>query len=84
MPQPPTTFPWWQGVGFPSLLRTTHAISLGVFFRVAGLLIHRLAQMGGTTPAKAATLLEDPVATEEHILVWACSVYSAHADATTL
>jgi len=53
------------GAGFPSLFLTALASYLGAFYRFTGPLIYRLAQMGGTTTARAATLLEDPLATIE-------------------
>ncbi len=70
--------------GIPSLHRTTHASCLGAFFRFVGPLVYRLAQMGGTTPARAAALIAHPIVALGNGLEWASNVCLAHADATVL
>ena len=53
------------GAGLSSLHRTASTSYLGAFFLVDGPLIHRLAQIRGTTPSRATALLEDPAAAKE-------------------
>jgi len=71
------------GAGLHSLRDMASASYLGAFFRVAGPLISRLAQMGGTTTARAATLLEDPPAARGSF-AWARSLCKAHEEALEL
>ena len=71
------------GAGLPFLLRTKSASYLWAFFRVAGPLIDRLAQMGGTTIARAVALIKNPEAAAwGH--AWAAIMYSAHQAALEL
>jgi hypothetical protein len=56
---------------------------LGAFFRVAGPLIDRLAQMGGTTNARIAAFIENPEGAAWGY-AWAAKDYSAHQAALGL
>ena len=53
------------GAGLPSLQALAPACYVGAFFRVAWPLTPGLAMMGGTTIARAATLIADPETASE-------------------
>ena len=65
------------GAGLPSLSRTAFVNYLGAFFSVSRPFIDRLSHMGGTYIARAALLLEDPIAPNAG-RGWAASIHSAH------
>ena len=71
------------GAGLSSLQAMAPASYLGAFFRVAGPLATRLALMGGTTTARAATLLADPMQASG-TYAWASFLSAAHQEAMDL
>ena len=66
------------GARLPSLLASASSSYLGAFFRIAGLPTTRLAIMGGTTRARAATLLADPAAVSDSY-GWAANHSEIHS-----
>jgi len=71
------------GAALPSLRELAPASYLGAFFRVAGPLTTTLALMGGTTTARAATLLADPEAASA-TYAWAAYLTAARREAIAL
>ena len=71
------------GAGLPSLQALAPASYLGALFKVAGPLTTRILLMGGTTMARAATLLADPE-TASGTYAWVAYLTTTHREAMDL